>query len=84
MPAGKNIATAVACALLAASSARAERREIAVSGIGLDRPSLPPVAESVPKVVKYWIDAMDREIGNRPDLVVLPECCDTVPTKSQA
>ena len=84
MPAGKNIATAVACALLAASSARAERREIAVSVIGLDRPSLPPVAESVPKVVKYWIDAMDREIGNRPDLVVLPECCDTVPTKSQA
>jgi len=60
------------------------RREIAVSVIGLDRPALPPVAESVPKVVKYWIDAMDREIGNRPDLIVLPECCDTVPTKSPA
>jgi len=60
------------------------RREIAVSVIGLDRPALPPVAESVPKVVKYWVDAMDREIGNRPDLIVLPECCDTVPTTSPA
>ena len=84
MSAGRNIAIAVACAAIAVCSARAERREIAVSVIGLDRPALPPVAESVPKVVKYWIDAMDREIGNKPDLVVLPECCDTVPTKSQA
>jgi len=57
------------------------RREISVSVIGLDRPSFPPVAESVPKVVDYWIGAMDREIGNRPDLIVLPECCDMVPTK---
>ena len=69
---------------LAASGMKVERREIAVSVIGLDRPSLPPVAESVPKVAKYWIDAMDREIGNEPDLIVLPECCDTVPTESQA
>ena len=57
------------------------RREVLVSVIGLDRPSFPPVAESVPKVVRYWIEAMDREIGNRPDLIVLPECCDMVPTK---
>jgi len=67
-----------------AGRAFAERREIAVSVIGLDRPSLAPVVESVPKVVQYWIDAMDREIGNKPDLILLPECCDTVPTKSQA
>ncbi len=60
------------------------RREIVVSVIGLNRPSLPPVAESVPKVVRYWMDAMDREIGNNPDMIVLPECCDTVPTKNHA
>ena len=78
------VLAAAAAAAMAASGAKAERREIAVSVIGLSRPSLPPVAESVPKVVKYWIDAMDREIGNGPDLVVLPECCDTVPTKTQA
>ena len=70
--------------MLAAGSMFAGRREITVSVIGLSRPGLPPVAESVPKVVKYWIDAMDCEIGNKPDLIVLPECCDTVPTKSQA
>lgn len=72
-----------AAVVLAASGEKAERREVVVSVIGMDRPSLPPVAESVPKVVKYWIDAMDREIGNEPDLIVLPECCDTVPTESQ-
>ena len=60
------------------------RREITVSVIGVSRPSLPPVKESVPKVVRYWIDAIDREIGNRPDLVVLPECCDTPDTKNHA
>ena len=77
------MAAVVSCAdALADGSVR--KREIAVSVIGLDRPSLPPVAESVPKVVKYWIDAMDREIGNAPDMIVLPECCDTVPTESQA
>lgn len=65
-------------------AAAARRREVAVSVIGLSRPSLPPVAESVPKVVKYWIDAMDREVGNAPDMIVLPECCDTVPTKDGA
>lgn len=84
MSVARNIVIAVAYAMIAVCSARAERREITVSVVGLGRPSLPPVAESVPKVVKYWIDAMDREIGNKPDLVVLPECCDTVPTKSQA
>ena len=78
-------ATCAAVAFAEASQTVAvRRREIAVSVIGLNRPSFPPVAESVPKVVKYWIDAMDREIGNNPDLIVLPECCDTVPTKSQA
>ena len=82
MSVARNIAIAVACAAIAVCSARAERREIAVSVIGLGRPSLPPVAESVPKVVQYWVDAMDREIGNKPDLIVLPECCDTVPTKT--
>ncbi len=60
--------------------AAARKREVVVSVIGVDRPSLPPVAESVPKVVKYLTDAIDCEIGNKPDLVVLPECCDTVPT----
>ena len=84
MSSRKIIAAALVCALTAFGPAFAERREIAVSVIGMQRPSLPPVAESVQKVVKYWIDAMDREIGNRPDLVVLPECCDTVPTKGQA
>ena len=39
------LAAAVA---LAASGVKAERREIVVSIIGMDRPSLPPVAESVP------------------------------------
>lgn len=82
MSVARNIAIAVACAAIAVSTAFAEHREIAVSIIGLSRPSLPPVAESVPKVVQYWIDAMDREIGNKPDLIVLPECCDTVPTKT--
>ena len=64
------------------TSAEMVRREILVSVIGLNRPSYAPVAESVPKVIGYWIKAMDREIGNKPDLVVLPECCDTVPTKT--
>jgi len=71
----------VACA---AETDGVRRREIAVSVIGLDRPSFPPVAESVPKVVKYWTDAMDGEIGNRPDLIVLPEGCDLVSTKDGA
>ena len=70
------LAAVLAVSFTAAASVQAEgsvrRREIVVSVIGVDRPSLPPVAESVPKVAKYWIDAMDREIGNRPDLVVLP------------
>lgn len=78
----------VVCAIVvfaeASQTVSVRKREIAVSVIGMNRPSLPPVAESVPKVVKYWIDAMDREAGNEPDLIVLPECCDTVPTKSQA
>lgn len=66
------------------SKGTAQRREISVSVIGLDCPPLPPVAESVPKIVKYWVDAIDREIGNGPDLVVLPEVCDIVPTASAA
>ena len=84
---GETIRGGIALVLALASlslSADVRRREVAVSVIGINRPSFPPVAESVPKVVKYWIDAMNREIGNKPDLVVLPECCDTVPTESKA
>ncbi|MBO7721420.1 MAG: carbon-nitrogen hydrolase family protein [Kiritimatiellae bacterium] len=58
------------------------RREIAVSVIGLQRPEYPVAEESVERVIEYWKRGMDREIGNRPDLIVLPECCDTLPAAS--
>jgi len=66
----------------AQAAVEVRRREIVVSVIGRSRPSLPVEAASVRKVTDYWIAAMDCEIGNKPDLVVLPECCDTVPTAS--
>jgi len=72
----------VALAMVLSQAALAAKREITVSVIGLPRPALPVAEASVEKAAKYWMDAMDREIGNKPDLVVLPECCDTVPVKS--
>ena len=61
------------------------RREIKVAIIGEERMFKPKDLKwNVQEVIDYWYEAMDREIGNKPDLVVLPECCDTVPTKSQA
>lgn len=88
---GKNVMVFSAfCAVLVTvasplgAAEQVKRREIAVSVIGLSRPSLPVKEESVGKVIDYWIEAMDREIGNKPDLVVLPECCDTVPVRSGA
>ena len=79
------LATCSFCAPAAdAGTVEVRKREIVVSVIGLPPPSFPPVAESVPKVIGYWIDAIDREIGNQPDLVVLPEVCDVVPTKDAA
>ena len=71
-------------ALLVACSVHGGRREITVSVIGLPRPALPVAEASVAKAIDYWTRGMDREIANRPDLVVLPECCDTVPAKTQA
>lgn len=53
-----------------------ERREITVSIIGLDRPQMPPQGPSVEACIRYWTNAMDREIVNKPDLVVLPESID--------
>ena len=60
------------------------RREVAVSVIGLSRPRFPIEEASIAKVIDYWVRAMDREVGNRPDLIALPECCDTIPTPSAA
>ncbi len=54
----------------------ARRREIVVSVIGLARPSFKLEEASVAKVIGYWTKGIDREIANRPDLVVLPENCD--------
>ena len=54
---------------------RMEKREITVSIIGEDLMALPE--KSVEQMIAYWKEAMDREIANRPDLVVLPEICDT-------
>lgn len=71
-------------AAVASSAVEMKRREIAVSVIGLNRPSFPVAEASVEKAIKYWIKGMDREIGNKPDLIVLPECCDTVPTSKPA
>ena len=52
------------------------KREIAVAIIGMDRPKVPLSGATVEACVKYWVDAMDREAPNRPDLFVLPEGID--------
>lgn len=62
----------------AAESATIRRREIVVSVIGLSRPGFALEEASVKKTIDYWTQGMDLEIGNRPDLIVLPECCDTL------
>ena len=51
------------------------RREIKVSIIGADRPLGPAdVSQATAEACfAYWKGWMDREIANRPDLVVLPE-----------
>ena len=60
----------------ATASVTMRRREIAVSIIGQARPSFKLEEASVAKAINYWIKGIDREIGNNPDLVVLPEACD--------
>ena len=56
-----------------------QRREITVSIIGFDRPALPTDSKgpTVDRCFNYWKKAMDREIANKPDLVVLPEGVDS-------
>ena len=51
------------------------RREIKVSIIGADRPAGPADASqaTAENCFAYWKRWMDKEIANRPDLVVLPE-----------
>ena len=51
------------------------RREIKVSIIGADRPQGPAdVSQATAEnCFAYWKRWMDKEIANRPDLVVLPE-----------
>ncbi len=53
------------------------RREIKVSIIGADRPTGPAdIRDATPEnCFAHWKRWMDREIANRPDLVVLPEGC---------
>ena len=71
----------IATAILGAESAepvKIRRREIAVSVIGQARPSFKLEEASVAKAINYWIKGIDKEIGNNPDLVVLPEACDTL------
>lgn len=53
------------------------RREIKVAIIGADRPHGPKdINEVTPeRCFAYWKGWMDREIANKPDLVVLPEGC---------
>jgi len=54
------------------------RREITVSIIGVARPPMPANRRpSLDSCVAYWTRAMDREIANAPDLVVLPEDVDS-------
>lgn len=71
------------CASLCAGET-VRRREIAVSVIGLPHPALPLEEASVGKMIDYWIKGMDREISNKPDLVILPEVCDTLRVKSHS
>ena len=56
---------------------KVERREIAVSIIGKGLLSRAKCG-SVEEMIAYWTAAMDEEIGNKPDLVVLPEICDVL------
>ena len=56
---------------------KVERREIAVSIIGKGLLSRAKCS-SVEEMIAYWTAAMDEEIGNKPDLVVLPEICDVL------
>ena len=51
-------------------------REVKVSLIGENLARRPKEGLSVSAMIDYWTRAMDREIGTRPDLVVLPEICD--------
>jgi len=56
----------------------AVRREITVSVIGLQRPALPRARKpTVAECFAHWKAGMDREIANRPDLIVLPEGVDS-------
>lgn len=53
------------------------RRPIMVSIIGEDLKQLPPDGKTdVQEMIRHWIDAMNKEISMKPDLVVLPEICD--------
>ena len=59
-------------------SVKMVRREITVSIIGVARPPMPANRRpSLDSCVAYWTRAMDREIANAPDLVVLPEGVDS-------
>ena len=52
------------------------RREIRVSLIGENLARRPKGELNVQTMIDHWTKAMDREIGNKPDLVVLPEISD--------
>lgn len=57
---------------------RVVRREIVVSIIGEERPwTLDDSKRTLEGCWRYWKAAMDKEVVNRPDLVVLPECIDS-------
>jgi len=58
---------------------KVERREIAVSIIGKGLLSRAKCG-SAEEMIAYWTAAMDEEIGNKPDLVVLPEISDALST----
>ena len=60
---------------------KVERREIAVSIIGKGLLSRAKCG-SAEEMIVYWTAAMDEEIGNKPDLVVLPEICDVLQSVS--
>ncbi len=54
------------------------RREITVSVIGLARPALPKGRKpTVAECFRHWKSGMDKEIANKPDLIVLPEGVDS-------
>ena len=62
---------------VAKPNVRAVRREIVVSIVGEDVRPLPPDGKwDVQAMIDYWYAAMDREIGQKPDLMVLPEVID--------